>query len=46
MGVTQMFDDQGNPQYYGDIFSFLQRAGGRTRRADGFGVVGLIQDNA
>ena len=46
MGVTQMFDDQKNPVYYGDIFSFLQRAGGRTRRGDGYGVVGLIQDNA
>jgi len=46
MGVTQMFDDKGNPQYYGDIYSFLQRAGGRTRRGDGKGVLGLIQDTA
>ena len=43
VGTTQMFDDQGNPQYYGDIYSFLQRAGGRTRRGDGKGVLGLIQ---
>lgn len=43
LGVTQMFDDQGNPQYYGDIYSFLQRAGGRARRGDGKGVLGLIQ---
>lgn len=43
MGVTKMFDDQGNPQYYGDIYSFLQRAGGRARRADGYSVLGLIQ---
>jgi hypothetical protein len=43
VGATQMFDDQGNPQYYGDIYSFLQRAGGRARRADGKGVLGLIQ---
>ncbi len=41
-GVTQMFDDQGNPQYYGDIYSFLQRAGGRVRRADAKGVLGII----
>lgn len=43
LGETKMFDDQGNPQYYGDIFSFLQRAGGRVRRGDGKGVLGLIQ---
>lgn len=43
VGATEMFDDQGNPQFYGDIFSFLQRAGGRARRADGKGVLGLIQ---
>lgn len=43
VGATKMFDDQGNPQFYGDIYSFLQRAGGRKRRADGKGVLGLIQ---
>lgn len=43
LGITQMFDDMGNPQYYGDIYSFLQRMGGRTRRGDGKGVLGLIQ---
>lgn len=46
IGQTQMFDDQGNPQYYGDIYSFLQRAGGRTRRADCKGVLGIIQVTA
>jgi len=44
LGNTEMFDDMGNPQYYGDIYSFLQRAGGRTRRGDGKGVLGVIQD--
>jgi len=43
MGNAKMFDDEGNPQYYGDIFSFLMRAGGRARRADGKGVIGVIQ---
>lgn len=43
MGDTKMFDDQGNPTYYGDIYSFLQRTGGRSRRGDGKGVLGLIQ---
>jgi len=41
--MTKMFDDKGNPQFYGDIYSFLQRAGGRSRRADGKGVLGVIQ---
>lgn len=44
MGETKMFDDLGNPQYYGDIYSFLQRAGGRKKRGDGKGVIGIIQD--
>jgi hypothetical protein len=44
LGDTKMFDDMGNPQYYGDIYSFLQRAGGRKKRGDGKGVIGIIQD--
>ena len=44
MGSTQMFAKEGDPTYYGDIFSFLQRLGGRARRADGKGVLGLIQE--
>lgn len=44
LGKTEMFDDQGNPTYYGDIYSFLQRAGGRKRRADAKGVLGVIQE--
>ncbi len=44
LGETKMFDDMGNPQYYGDIYSFLQRAGGRKKRGDGKGVLGIIQE--
>lgn len=44
LGDAAMFDDEGNPQYYGDIYSFMQRAGGRKRRADSKGVLGVIQD--
>ncbi len=44
LGKIEMFDDQGNPQYYGDIYSFLQRVGGRIRRADTKGVLGVIQE--
>lgn len=43
VGTTQMFDDMGNPQYYGDIYSFLQRAGGRNKGRDNKGVLGVIQ---
>lgn len=44
VGQTDMFEDTGNPTYYGDIYSFLQRLGGRARRGDGKGVLGLIQE--
>lgn len=44
IGATKVFSNPGDPQYYGDIYSFMQRLGGRTRRADGKGVLGLIQE--
>ena len=44
VGDTQAFDDKGSPYYYGDVISFLQRAGGRRRRADGRGVLGVVMD--
>mgnify|MGYP000570690325 CR=1 FL=1 len=40
---ASLFDDQGNPLYYGDIISFLQRAGGKSIRADKAGVVLIRQ---
>jgi hypothetical protein len=40
-GSLQLFDDQGNPLYYGDLFSMLMYIGGRSRREDKKGV-GLI----
>lgn len=46
LGDTQFFDDQGNPQYYGDIYSALVRMGGRIRRKDGKGVIAIVQDEA
>ncbi|MDR0206681.1 MAG: hypothetical protein LBI45_05435 [Bacteroidales bacterium] len=46
IGSTQMFENTGDPTYYGDIYSFLQRIGGRARRADGKGVLGIIQATA
>ena len=43
MGDVVFFDDMGNPVYYGDVYSFLVRAGGRARRADYNGVALLKQ---
>lgn len=45
LGESVLFDDQGNPLFYGDIISFLQRAGGKSIRADKVGVV-LIKQGA
>jgi hypothetical protein len=46
VGTISMFESKGDPTYYGDVYSFLVRAGGRARRADGKGVYILSQDNA
>lgn len=43
MGESVLFDDQGNPLYYGDILSFLQRAGGHWLRADKKGIALIKQ---
>lgn len=44
LGDTKMFENNGDPTYYGDIYSFLQRGGGRIARNDGKGVLGIIQE--
>jgi len=43
MGETHMFDDKGNPLYYGDVFSTLLKFGGRCRREDWKGVAAIVQ---
>lgn len=43
IGDVKAFDDKGSPYYYGDIVSFLLAAGGRARRDDGKGVIGIVQ---
>lgn len=35
VGETKMFGDEDRPDYYGNIYSFEQRLGGRIRRASG-----------
>jgi hypothetical protein len=46
MGQTEMFDDESNPLYYGDIYSFLVRAGGRPMRSGVEGLLAIVQANA
>lgn len=46
IGTTQAFEDLGNPAYYGDIYSFLVRMGGRARRKNFEGVVVMKQASA
>lgn len=38
LGGIEAFEQLGAPQFYGDVYSFLVRTGGRTRRADYKGV--------
>ncbi|WP_313253171.1 hypothetical protein [Empedobacter sp.] len=43
IGTTQAFENIGDPTYYGDIYSFLVRVGGRARRKNYEGVAVLMQ---
>ena len=43
IGKNDFFEALNDPQYYGDIYSTLVRAGGRIRRYDGYGVAALVQ---
>ncbi len=43
MGTIDFFEDLKNPLYYGDIYSALVKAGGRKRRGDNKGIVGIVQ---
>lgn len=44
LGEVKMFDKDDDPLYYGDIYSFLVRTGGKYRRYDTKGVELLIED--
>jgi hypothetical protein len=44
LGDTQLFQDLGNPLYYGDIHSGLVKIGGRCRRADWKGIAVIVQE--
>ncbi len=43
LGEVSAFEDNSNPSYYGDIFSFAVRAGGSYIRADKKGIILLYQ---
>ena len=42
-GGIEIFAQEQAPQFYGDVFSALVRAGGRVHRADQRGVVSLVE---
>lgn len=46
LGAAKMFDNPGNPLFYSDILSFLQRAGGKYIFADKSGILLIRQDTA
>lgn len=46
LGESVLFDDEGNPLYYSDIISFLQRAGGSSIRSDKKGIILIKQGTA
>lgn len=46
LGEVKPFESVDDPTYYGDIYSFLVRAGGRPMRNDVKGLLAIIQDTA
>lgn len=46
LGEAVMFDDEGNPLFFSDIVSFLQRAGGSYISSEKTGVILIKQDTA
>ncbi len=45
-GEVIMREDENSPTYYGDIYAFEVRAGGRAMRNDVKGLLAIIQDTA
>jgi hypothetical protein len=46
LGEVNMFDNENDPTYYGDIYSFLVRAGGRPMRNGVEGLLAIVQDTS
>ncbi|MDR2764742.1 MAG: hypothetical protein LBB90_06885 [Tannerella sp.] len=43
LGEVKAFENEGDPQWYGDIYSFLVRCGGAKMRSDGKGLLAIVQ---
>ena len=46
LGEVVMYDNMGDPTFYGDIYSFLVRCAGRPMRSDVKGLLAIVQDTA
>jgi len=46
LGEIVVYESPNDPLYYGDIYSFLVRAGGRIMRNDVAGLLAIIQDTS
>jgi hypothetical protein len=46
LGQTDVFESLNNPLYYGDIYDFLVRAGGRPMRNGVEGLIAIAQDQS
>jgi len=46
LGQTDVFEELNSPLYYGDIYDFLVRAGGRPMRSGVEGLTAIVQDTA
>ncbi len=44
LGEVNMFENENDPTFYGDIYSFLARCGGRAMREDVAGLVAIKQE--
>jgi len=43
LGTVQVFEELDKPDYYGDVYSALVRAGGRKTRRNAEGVIAIVQ---
>lgn len=46
VGDIGLFQDLGNPVYFGDVYSGIVKMGGRCRREDWKGVIAIVQKTA
>lgn len=44
VGDVKAFEKEGDPTFYGDIYSFLARCGGRSMRSDVKGLLAIVQE--